>query len=280
MASDRAAVTRSDSAPSWEKLLAKASTEDYINGPNCISPSKERESVRLFGQKEADVRIVLYRDHANWCPYCHKVQLLIEAKKIPYMVKKINLSCYGAKPVEFLKLVPTGLLPVIQLDGKIITESMDIMFLLEETFQTPYSKMIPTDDNNMMQYFHRYMRLERVFIGAWLGALRGPLSMVNRGLEPVVHSLDVVESCLQDFAGPFFYPGETPSFVDINFGKLSNIYGFACDASVRYESSVGGGMYKRTRDCEQFFADLLTQMRRLHLEPRMCLRFFAFLCVC
>lgn len=220
MASERFAVTRSDCAPSWEKLLAKGDPIDYINGPNCISPSKERESVRLFGQKEADVRIVLYRDHANWCPYCHKVQLLIEAKKIPYIVKKINLSCYGSKPEEFLKLVPTGLLPVILLDGKVITESIDIMFQIEDTFQTPYRRMIPADDNDMMQAFHRYMRLERVFIGAWLGALRGPLSMVNRGLEPVHHALDLVESCLEDFVGPFFYPGEEPSFVDINFCKL------------------------------------------------------------
>lgn len=220
MSSERSAVTQSDSASVWEKLIVKATPDDYVNGPNCMSPTRERESIRLFAQKEADVRLVLYRDHASWCPYCHKVQLLLEAKKVPYMVKKINMSCYGAKPQEFLKIVPSGLLPVIELDGKIITESMDIMFLLEDTFQTPYRRMIPTDDNDMMQAFHRYMRLERVFTGAWLGGLRGPLSMVKRGVEPVNHTLDIIERCLAEFGGPFFYPGDDPSFIDINFCKL------------------------------------------------------------
>lgn len=224
------AVSAPFPASSWDKLAVRASSEDFVNGPNLISPSRERESLRLFSQKDADVRLVLYRDHANWCPYCHKVQLLLEAKKVPYMVKKINMSCYGAKPEEFLKIVPTGLLPVIKLDGKIITESMDIMFLLEDTFQTPYRQMIPVDDNDMMQAFHRYMRLERVFTGSWLGALRGPLASLGRGLEPVNHTLDIIEGCLGEFDGPYFYPGELPSFVDINFCKLTS-YRAQCPSS-------------------------------------------------
>ncbi|CAN8070591.1 unnamed protein product [Agarophyton chilense] len=206
--------------PSWRALSDLAVPQDFINGPNFITPSRELQSLRLFGQTNADVRLVLYRDHASWCPYCHKVQLLIEAKRIPYLVKKINMSCYGAKPQEFLKKVPSGLLPVIELDGKVITESMDIMFLLEDTFQTPYRKMIPTDDNDMMQSFHRYLRLERVFLGAWLSSLRGPMAMLPRALQPVNQTLDIIEKSLAEFAGPFFYPGDEPSFVDINFSTV------------------------------------------------------------
>lgn len=202
----------------WEKLYDKVDKEDYINGPVCSTPTKERESFRLFGQKEADVRLVFYRDHAAWCPYCHKVQMLIEAKRIPYLIKKINLKCYGSKPVEFIKKVPSGLLPAIELDGKLITESMGIMFLIEETFQTPYKKMIPTEDNNMMQAFHRFLRLERVYMGAWLGSLRGPMAGLERGLEPVHQTLNMIENYLGEFEGSFFYPGDEPSFVDINFG--------------------------------------------------------------
>ena len=186
-----------------------------------MSPTKERESLRLFNQAEADVRLVLYRDHAAWCPYCQKVQLLAEAKKIPYRVKKINLRCYGSKPVEFMKKVPSGLLPVIELDGKLITESMDIMFLIEDTFQSPYRQMIPVEDHDMMQAFHRFMRLERVFTGAWLSCLRGPMAMLSRGQEPVQQTLDIIEQSLGEFVGPFFYPGDEPTMVDINFCKLS-----------------------------------------------------------
>lgn len=130
------------------------------------------------------------------------------------------MSCYGKKSTEFLKKVPTGLMPVIELDGNIITESMDIMFQIEENFQSPYPSMIPTDDNDMMQAFHRYIRLERVFTGAWLNSLRGPMAMVDRGMEPVHQALDMVERGLGEFVGPFFYPGEQPSMVDINFCKF------------------------------------------------------------
>lgn len=37
----------------------------------------------------------LYRDHAAWCPYCQKVWLQLEEKRIPYVIEKINMRCYG-----------------------------------------------------------------------------------------------------------------------------------------------------------------------------------------
>lgn len=60
-----------------------------------------------------------------------------EEKKIPYSVEKINMRCYGDKPDSFLAKVPRGLLPVIELDGKVITESTEIMEALEKTFPEP-----------------------------------------------------------------------------------------------------------------------------------------------
>jgi len=41
---------------------------------------------RLFGKDERDVRVVLYKDAASWCPYCQKVWILLEMKQIPYLV--------------------------------------------------------------------------------------------------------------------------------------------------------------------------------------------------
>jgi hypothetical protein len=39
---------------------------------------------------------VLRRDHAAWCPYCERVWLQLEEKRIPYSIEKINMRCYGA----------------------------------------------------------------------------------------------------------------------------------------------------------------------------------------
>ena len=58
-------------ALSWEELEelgGKVATADLVNGP---TSSKAR--LRLFGGKEEEVRVTLYRDHHAWCPYCQKV---------------------------------------------------------------------------------------------------------------------------------------------------------------------------------------------------------------
>jgi hypothetical protein len=36
---------------------------------------------------------------------CHKIVLQLEEKKIPYLIEKINMRCYGDKPPEFMRKV-------------------------------------------------------------------------------------------------------------------------------------------------------------------------------
>jgi glutathione S-transferase len=68
---------------------------------------------------------------------------MLEEKRIPYRVEKINMRCYGDKPESFLAKVPRGLLPVLELDGRVITESAEIMAVLEVEFtQVP---MLPAE---------------------------------------------------------------------------------------------------------------------------------------
>ena len=65
---------------------------DFVNGP---TSSKSR--LRLFGKKEEEVRVTLFRDHHAWCPYCQKVWLWLEENKVPYRIEKITMFCYGNK---------------------------------------------------------------------------------------------------------------------------------------------------------------------------------------
>ena len=105
------------------------SAEARIEGP-----TNAQANLRLFGQSPDAVRVTLYRDHHAWCPYCQKIWLWLEEQRIPYRIRKVSMVCYGAKESWFQKLVPSGLLPALELDGRLITESDRILEALEAAF--------------------------------------------------------------------------------------------------------------------------------------------------
>ena len=115
---------------SWEDLSDLQSNDiDRVNGI-----TNSYTNLRLFGHKESDAKIIFYRDRHAWCPYCQKIWLWLELKQIPYKIKKINMFCYGKKETWFLEKVRSGKLPAIELNGKIITESDEIIYFLERNF--------------------------------------------------------------------------------------------------------------------------------------------------
>ena len=114
----------------WEDLR-KFEIEDIdrVNGVN-----NSYSNLRLFGHNENEVKVTLYRDRHSWCPYCQKIWLWLEFKKIPYRVQKINMFCYGQKEHWYLDIVRSGKLPAVEFKGKIITESDEIISFLENEF--------------------------------------------------------------------------------------------------------------------------------------------------
>lgn len=119
-------------ALSWEELESLTDKDtDLINGPN-----NSYSLLRLFGQDNSSIRVTFYRDKHAWCPYCQKVWLWLEWKRIPYEVKKVTMRCYGKKEPWYLQKVPSGIFPAIELDNKLITESDRILLNLEKVFGT------------------------------------------------------------------------------------------------------------------------------------------------
>ena len=115
---------------SWQALETLTDFAiDRVNGP-----TNAQARLRLFGQSEADVRVTLYRDNHAWCPYCQKVWLWLEEKRIPYRIEKVTMFCYGQKEAWYKRKVPSGMLPALELDGQLITESDDILLALEQAF--------------------------------------------------------------------------------------------------------------------------------------------------
>lgn len=177
---------------SWESLSEKCS--DGIEEAERLPNTKTR--VFEGGQEP---KLVFYRDNSSWCPYCERVWMQLEEKRIPYSVEKINMRCYGDKPAWFTKMVPSGLLPVLQIDGRVVTESMDIMFLIERKFPE-HNPLLPAEGSREMKAVEPLLRLERALAGAWLSRLRSSWPDMN-GFE---NAMDKVNSALKEFGGPYF----------------------------------------------------------------------------
>ncbi|MGB3296951.1 MAG: glutathione S-transferase family protein [Phormidesmis sp.] len=181
---------------SWSELADLTDfSVDTVNGP-----TNAQARLRLFGRDEADVRVTLYRDNHAWCPYCQKVWLWLEEKQIPYRIEKVTMFCYGTKETWYTRKVPSGMLPALELDGRMITESDDILMALENAFGSlgpgmQYAAVLPL------------RQLERLLFRAWCGWLCQPAGWF--GQEPqrqaqFVGVVTKVEAALGQTAGPYF----------------------------------------------------------------------------
>ena len=132
-------------------------------------PTNSQARLRLFGQAESDVRVTLYRDNHAWCPYCQKVWLWLEEKRIPYRIEKITMFCYGEKEQWYKEKVPSGMLPAVEIDGQLVTESDVVLMELERAFGSIY---LPMCDKQVVAL----RKLERALFSAWCAWLCYPSS--------------------------------------------------------------------------------------------------------
>ena len=181
---------------SWEELSKFTIPEtDRINGP-----TNSYSTLRLFSKPIESAKIVLYRDHHAWCPYCQKIWLWLEWKKIPYKIKKVTMFCYGKKELWYKEKVPSGMLPAIEIDNQVITESDDILIELEKKFG-PLG--LPIGNS----YILRLRELERKLFRAWCIWLCNPALFKNqeeRRKETFILIAKEMEKELQKSPGPYF----------------------------------------------------------------------------
>eukprot|EP00439_Symbiodinium_sp_Y106_P014526 s4378_g2.t1 len=182
-------------------------------GRNLLRPLKPGDQVRYFGSSRQTPRVTFYRDSAALCPRCQAVWLLLEAKRIDYIVVKENLPSYGERSEAFLRKVPRGALPAIEIDGRWATDSLDAMFLLERTFPNPERPMIP-GFSRLRGRAIELLELQRAVHSAWCNYLfRAEMSFVN---EPAVDFAAALGQ-ERDTDTPWFLPYEHPTIVDIQY---------------------------------------------------------------
>jgi glutathione S-transferase len=181
---------------SWPELEALTDFRlDSVNGP-----TNAQARLRLFGKTEADVRVTLYRDNHAWCPYCQKIWLWLEEKQIPYRIEKVTMFCYGDKEIWYKRKVPSGMLPALELDGRIITESDDILIALERVFGPLGLGM---ENPSVLPL----RRLERLLFRAWCAWLCYPARSPredHQNRDQFVKVVAQVEEALGRAPGPYF----------------------------------------------------------------------------
>ncbi len=181
---------------SWTELAALTDFQiDPVNGS-----TNAQARLRLFGCSESDVQVTLYRDNHAWCPYCQKIWLWLEEKQIPYRIEKVTMFCYGEKESWYKRKVPSGMLPAIELKGRIITESDDILIALEQVFG-------PLGAGMKDPIVLPLRWLERLLFRAWCGWLcrrAGSPQEEQRHREQFINVVAKIEEALAQTPGSYF----------------------------------------------------------------------------
>ncbi|KAL3935339.1 MAG: hypothetical protein SGBAC_009124 [Bacillariaceae sp.] len=239
-------TTAATTVPSWETLQSDVgetpvgqalNDQIQLRADGKGSPHVQNK-LRKF-QSDADPQITLFRDHAGWCPYCQKTMLLVEEKQIPIKIDLVPMRSYGDKPREFLQKVPNGLLPAIEVNGQVITESSVIMELLDKWHppEDGYKPMVPQDDAGTKRY-EKLARLERELFSWWctllfrpeMGGGGGALARLMGGkggggggdsmsgnMQGFMDCIKTVDAELKKTDGPWFFDNEYPTMIDFVF---------------------------------------------------------------
>ena len=73
----------------------------------------------------------------KFCPFCRKVQIVLEEKKIPYQLVPVDVLSGEARKEEFLELNPFAKVPVLIDEDLVLFESNVICEYLEELYPQP-----------------------------------------------------------------------------------------------------------------------------------------------
>ncbi|KAI1097180.1 glutathione S-transferase domain-containing protein [Jackrogersella minutella] len=87
----------------------------------------------------ASPKIKLYTNHG--CPWAHRAHIALAELQLPFEEEIIDLSVPRAP--EYLKINPRGLVPSLDIDGEILTESAVISHFLADAFP---SHLVPVSN--------------------------------------------------------------------------------------------------------------------------------------
>lgn len=176
-------------------------------GSDSEKPAEVEGQARLYAMK--------------FCPFSHRIRLILSLKKIPYDVVNINVF---NKPEWYLQLNPEGKVPTfVDADGKVVTDSVAIANYLDEKYPDP-----PLYNNAMKAYDLELLELYSKITTVFHKCIRTTITAndirvhrnedANRSLDEVIGILSEVlieyENDLES-RGTIYFGGDQPGMLDI-----------------------------------------------------------------
>lgn len=167
---------------------------DLHLGPDSQKPPEVKGKARLYSMK--------------YCPFAHRIRLILSYKKIPHDIVNINLK---NKPKWYLEIHPEGKVPAfVDVDGKVVVDSLLIADYLDEKYPEPplYHEETKARDLELLDHYSK-------LVGIFSNCIHGN---DNRSINEIVAE---ITSLLVEFEeelktrGTVYFGGSQPGMLDL-----------------------------------------------------------------
>ncbi|XP_076759712.1 pyrimidodiazepine synthase [Xylocopa sonorina] len=163
-------------------------------GPNSEKPPEVKGQARLYSMK--------------YCPFSHRIRLILCYKKIPHDIVNINIQ---NKPKWFFEIHPEGKVPAfVDADGKVVVDSLQIANYLDEKYPEPplYHEETKAKDLELLDHFSKV-------VNVFSNCIHGK---DNRPLNEIIADISTLLVPLEDelkARGSVYFGGVQPGMLDV-----------------------------------------------------------------
>ncbi|ESN94052.1 hypothetical protein HELRODRAFT_180212 [Helobdella robusta] len=158
-----------------------------------VFPPLEKGKLRLYSMR--------------FCPYAERTRMILQFLNVPHEIVNINLR---DKPDWFVERNPLGLVPVLEIDDKVIFESPICAEYIDEVYGD--NKLLTKDPYKRAQQKMLLERFSKLPVGFYAGFRSKDPEELKKGSAEVNKVLQIFEDQLTTK----YFGGDHPNLVDLH----------------------------------------------------------------